>query len=891
MVFRWLSFLLVSQSVLSSTFEDLQPIKINSKPSQSSALSGKIKAGIGNILYDETKLKLEVQKTINTKKNELLPFFSSETEFNKFTQQIINQGIDEHLRDKKKQLNLSNDGLIQFTAKLGRDIFGLIIEKKVKNAEVWKSKIFSHFNQCINKSSTYEEASSLCLEILKNETIIGIGQAIVAETTQENFSEIDLKQNDQKFKNCLAPKLKKETQVSDVTKCSLDVIKESTAIVTRIRLTESLRDALSGSQLNEEEKSKIISSIQIEISNELDKCLSQIGKKEDENYALAFETCGNQTKSKSADKVLEATLSYHPLIQKTLQDNFKDDSERLSLQRKIILEQQKNYAKLSVDNKPMTYIKDQITKSTTVTLAENVTKQKLAENKIPFKPELVNQLRSCLENSEDNRVCLNELTTNISSIILDDKIKIVPSQSQRQKLKNELIRDLKKCLDQTDNSTCTETLTNDATIKISSTIGDQKVKDVLGKDGPVEEFVKFKTTLSQCVKGSSNKDPCVKKYFTDLSYHLGKLALQSKIGSVLGKDEFGNHFIGHNKPLSQYQVCLKKIEENSSIELAVLDQEIEKCSDHLRRNSSAILRSLLSSKVKPNEALTEEDKQFIDSILCLDLSGIKDEKYISLTNQTKPILDTLAAQSELVLNYDSEKASQNITILQKFLQKLATQKNMPEDEKQQLIEKFLNKENILDLFLKATVRQNIKEAMSQIPSSPEEASQNGGFWIRDPVKKYLSSKENIDNIFGDKWIGSKNRSELNRGISRLLTSDIFKDGKVNQAELINKIKEKFIVPQISESYGIKEVLVPHIIQEKITSKVNGITGKSYPLTISWTKVRKTEKGKKVENYIVESLLKPKLGGKEEDPKTSRDKIEKVQNDVISAILAYPLASK
>lgn len=532
-------FLFSTQALMANEIQNISvitPVSYSTSSGKGKDIKSAIKADIAG--YFNVDIAKRVREKIDPYANDLSPYFASKNEFNNFVNQVINSGVNQHLKE------VNDDNLIKFYGHLGNNLIGKFADR-ILNAEgvkssarrdLWVAKLTAPFNSCINNSSNSQYDANQCIEALTGSLVPSIGVAIVYEMSVANLNG-SLEASERapfnaervnQYKACLPTN---NVTTDAVMKCALNSMRTGIQKVTDKSLTKTIEKTASSGL--------VAKTIKAQVWPDFNACSNRVGSnpKVKADLTAEFTKCIDNLVISTGAKLVEDKISTTPSIKEALGSK---QATQLSLSKakdfqECALLQMKNNKRASgmLDVSPcenkitneVTYlvVSDTFKKTATDSFKDNKKQASQIGN------EGVKLLSSCWSNSQSSQKredCLKNSIIKFSQNIAGAKLELaIPKEMDtRAKLKSTAVSSLASCLNKelpknisqaSDLNSRIEKCSGEVTKYVALNVAEYQVRDTAKENLDKKEVNKLvaehvKGTFANCI-GKNPSDSSLEK--------------------------------------------------------------------------------------------------------------------------------------------------------------------------------------------------------------------------------------------------------------------------------------------------------------------------------------------------------------------------------------------
>ncbi len=460
----------------------------------------------------------------------------------------------------------------------------------------------------------------------------------------------------------------------------------------------------------------------------------------------------------------------------------------------------------------------------------------------------------------------------------DDVVK--PYQlSFAQCLKEETVseQDLKKCVDSFKIQVTREIV--NATVR-------KEVAANLGKFEQLPEpFRSMEESYSKCANQvpsenlDENLNACTRDQVLRVTSEIAERKLTPALKSTLGSKEYEIIHPEVMKAKARFDACLNGFRKE--LVMARVTAGAGSCANQLQADAVGLVQRRIREWVADPDD-TPEDRRladlFISGVPCLD--GLMPSDGPMSEGAQEAVDSSLKATMALIvksLKYDPKKSADQLPdVLIGLIQDL---KKLGSDQARRNLVANLIQSGMLDQLIKSVVRSNLIDTFKEIPAEDR----------LDPrFVQALTSVSNLEKVFAQPEQMERLRTMVAKGVLEpILLQGASMDSAVIQAAN-NEIKRE-VTMQLVNSEHFGNAIIGFTVQQKLDNM--GAFTRFFARilygddSLDWQKVRSTSEGREAEEYIRNSLLKPKFFS--EKISDEADRMAKAEDLVTKAVKKTP----
>lgn len=542
----------------------IYPVSYERASSASQTFKSKLMAGAASTF------NIDIEKKVITKiapyHSDLLGYFSSQVELDKFLKDTIQKGIKENLSE------VSDANLIKFYKYLGNNLIGSLANKILDKEGVkdparraiWIAKLLTPFNGCVIKATNSQYDANHCIDALTSSLVPSTGVGLVYELSRSSLSS-SLPAKDRtnfnadqanRYKACI--KTTKAT-ASDVKNCALSSMKTGVLKVTDLSLTKTINEKASSKAKSAEIKKQVWPAF--------DSCSQDVGSNEKSkvSYTDQFMGCIDNLVQTTGSLLVTDKISNTPSISGAFPaSEVKKLALDKSSQFKSCAEaQKKKGAKKDgmLDISPCeNAITNEVTYKVVTQTFKNTANDSLKSNKtqaIKVGNDGVKLLDKCWSNNQTpaaREACLKKSIVSFSGSVATLKLnEAIPANmpgkaelnktsvsSLTQCIEKELPKNISESNELTDKlNSCTGKLTKNVAMKVA----DFQIRETAGANltpAATNELVKslVQEEFSKCIGASPSDDKleqCSNTLTTKAAKHISDISFTKEVNAYLKK--------------------------------------------------------------------------------------------------------------------------------------------------------------------------------------------------------------------------------------------------------------------------------------------------------------------------------------------------------------------
>lgn len=461
--------------------ELVNPISYDRPSSYTQTIKSKFMAGAASTFNIDIEKKVIVK--IAPYQQDLLGYFSSQAELDKFLKDTIQTGIKTNLTE------VSDANLIKFYGYLGNNLIGKLADKildkeGVKDSarrNLWIQKMLTPFNACVEKSTNSQYDASHCIDALTSGLVPNTGVGLVYELSRASLSS-NLPANERtpfnedqanRYKACITTT---KATAGDVKTCALSTMRTGVLKVTDVALSKTINEKASSKNKGAEIKKLVWPSF--------DSCSQKVGADADSkvSYTDQFMGCiDNLVQNAGSQLVLDKITNTPAIAGAFPASEVKKLANEKSLQFKTCAETQKKKGAKKDGMLDISPCENTITNEVTYKVVSQTFKN-TATTSLKTDPaqatkvgndgvKLIDKCWSNTQSADAREACLKKsiltFSQSVATIKLDQAIPAdMPGKTD---LNKSSVADLAQCLDKELPKNISES--NDLTAKLNGCTG------------------------------------------------------------------------------------------------------------------------------------------------------------------------------------------------------------------------------------------------------------------------------------------------------------------------------------------------------------------------------------------------------------------------------------